>query len=110
MFASRGRLVFAAAVLVAAYFAYDAAVGAIHTYRLEQRRATAEAEVARLEAEKAYLEGVLDYVRSDAYAEQVARRELGWVREGETPFVVVGPTPEGEAPVLPWWRRPPSVP
>jgi cell division protein FtsB len=103
LLASRGRLVFAAAVLLAAYFAYDAALGAIRTYRLEQQRAAAEAELARLEAQRDYLQGVLDYVASDAYVEQVARRELGYVRDGEVPFLVVGPTPEPAKPG-PWWE------
>ncbi len=100
---SRGRIAFALAVLIAAYFAYDAALGAIRTYRLEQQRTAAEAELARLEAQRAYLQGVLDYVASDAYVEQVARRELGYVREGEVPFLVLGPTPEPVKPG-PWWE------
>jgi cell division protein FtsB len=104
LLASRGRLVFAAAVLLAAYFAYDAALGAIRTYRLEQQRSAAEAELARLEARRDYLRGVLDYVLSDAYVEQVARRELGYVRDGEVPFLVVGPTPEPGRPG-PWWEE-----
>lgn len=102
--ASRGRLVFIAAVLVASYFAYDAAVGAIRTYQLDQQRSAAEAELTRLQARREYLRGVLDYVASDAFVEQVARRELGYIREGETPFLVVGPTPI-PIPVGPWWEQ-----
>lgn len=102
--ASRGRLLFIAAVLLASYFAYDAAVGAIRTFQLDQQRAAAEAELARLEARRAYLQGVLDYVASDAFVEQVARRELGYIREGETPFLVVGPTQSPSA-VVPWWNQ-----
>jgi len=91
---------------MAGYFVYTAAVGAYRTHQLAEEKSKAHQEVATLENTKKYLEAVRDYVASDAYVEQQARRQLGYIRDGEVPFVVVSPplaestTPTGE-----WWQR-----
>jgi cell division protein FtsB len=104
--ASRSRLIFAAGVLVAAYFIYTAAAGAIQGHQLSQDRDAANRTVAELEAKKAYLGAVKQYVSSDAYVEQEARRSLGYIRDGEVPFSVISPGVEpGEAPDGEWWQR-----
>ena len=100
---SPSRLLFFLALLCAGYFAYTAVAGAVRAQRLDDQLAEYRQEIARLEQQRAYLEGVLEYVRSDEYVEQVARRELGYVREGEVPVVVVGPTPT-EPPPDEWWE------
>ena len=62
--------------------------------------------MAQLEAEKAYLQAVKDYVSSDAYVEQEARRRLGYIRDGEVPFVVISPAPQPQTETDgPWWQR-----
>ncbi|MEX0781240.1 MAG: septum formation initiator family protein [Dehalococcoidia bacterium] len=104
--ARRSRLIFGACALVAAYFIYTAAAGAVQGHRLSEDQDAADRSVANLEAKKAYLEAVKQYVSSDAYVEQEARRRLGYIRDGEVPFSVLSPgvepeeEPEGE-----WWQR-----
>ena len=63
-------------------------------------------EVQVLEDNRAYLQAVKDYVASDAYVEQQARRQLGYVRPGEIPFVVTGPElPKDANRTGEWWQR-----
>ena len=91
---------------MAVYFVYTAASTAIGTRRLESDEATARVEVAQLQDRAAYLEGVREYVQSDAFVEQEARRKLGWVREGEIPFVVISPPLEDSGDASgEWWER-----
>lgn len=103
----RGRWLFAGCVLVAVYFTYVAVAGAIHNHQLATERSVAAAEVDALTAKKAYLEGVRRYAGTDAYVEQQARRQLGYVRDGEVPFVVISPPPktDGTPAVGEWWQR-----
>lgn len=103
---SRGQLVFLVCLGVALYFTYTAAVGWYRNHQLAEQRDRAEAQLRALEDKKNYLEGVLTYVSSDDYVEQQARRELGYIRPGEVPFVVSGPTPVTEDVVAgDWWQR-----
>jgi len=88
---TRTRFAVIVCLAVAGYFAYTAATGWIRNQQLDDDRASAERRLAELEDSKAYLEGVRDYVASDAYVEQQARRQLGYIREGEVPFVVISP-------------------
>lgn len=104
--ASRSRLIFAAAMLIAAYFIYTAAEGAFRAHRISENRVQAEQDVADLEAKKAYLEAVKEYVGSDSYVEQEARRRLGYTRDGEVPFVVISPAPNADDQATgEWWQR-----
>ena len=99
-------MVFLACLLVAGYFAYTAAAGAYHSHQLRQDEAAAHATVERLHQQKAYLEAIRAYVSTDAYVEQEARRQLGYIRQGETPFVVLSPPlPEEPRKSGQWWER-----
>lgn len=103
---SRGQLVFLVCLGVALYFTYTAAVGWYRNHQLAEQRDRAEAQYSALEEKKAYLEAVLAYVSSDDYVEQEARRQLGYIRPGEVPFVVTGPAPASEGVVAgDWWER-----
>jgi cell division protein FtsB len=65
-----------------------------------------QVSVTELEETKAYLEGVRSYAGSDLYVEQEARRRLGYVRDGEVPFVVKSPPlEENEDTQGTWWER-----
>ncbi|MDQ4130025.1 MAG: septum formation initiator family protein [Actinomycetota bacterium] len=72
---------------------------------LNRKRAALTAEVERLERRAADLE-------DPVYIEELAREQLGLVRPGEIPYLVVAPDPEtgdmdprGDGPALPWYRR-----
>lgn len=103
---TRARLFFFACLIVAGYFTYTAISGSIRNHQLAEQRHEAEQRVAALEQKKAYIEAVRDYVSSDQYVEQEARRQLGYVFAGEVPFVVVSPQVQQDArPTGEWWER-----
>ena len=103
---SRARLLFLGCMVVAGYFVYSAVAGAIQSQRLTTERDQTAEQVQVLSDKKAYLEGVRQYVASDAYVEQVARRQLGYVREGEVPFIVTSPALKDDTKVQgEWWQR-----
>jgi cell division protein FtsB len=104
---SRSRLLFVVCLVVAGYFVYSAAIGAVHTHQLSQEEGDAGRQVQLLKEKKAYLEAVKNYVASDAYVEQQARRQLGYIRDREVPFVVVSPPlKEDSRPSSgDWWQR-----
>ena len=61
--------------------------GLIKAYRLANERDEIRAKVEKLRRENQYLRGELASLRSDKhYIEDMARRELGLVREGETVY------------------------
>jgi cell division protein FtsB len=103
---TRTRLLILLCLLVASYGVYTAASGWYRNDQLQADRIAAELRVQELQAKKAYLEGVREYVGSDAYVEQQARRQLGYGREGEVVFVVTSPAIEQEAGTGgSWWER-----
>ncbi len=103
---SRSRLIFVAGLVIAGYFAFTAVSGVIQNHKLALERAQSAAQVAQLEEKQKYLEAVRNYVASDQYVEQEARRQLGYIRDGEIPFVVTSPAPkEGSQPTGEWWQR-----
>ena len=86
----------------------------LRNYHLGQEEAQIRADLERLRYEHNQLSGIRDYLRSDAYIEDVARRTLGLVKPGETLVVVSGPAGEPAAVPTPapqatpgaaWWKR-----
>ncbi len=103
---TRTRFAVVVCLAVAGYFVYTAGTGWFRNQQLSDNRVAAEQHLAELEDRKAYLEGIRDYVASDAYVEQQARRQLGYIRDGEVPFVVISPPiQEDGAPSGSWWER-----
>jgi cell division protein FtsB len=98
-------LLFVGCLIIAAYFAFSFVGGWIQGQRLESDLDVARREVAVLEDKKARLQAVKRYVASDAYIEQEARRQLGYIRYGEIPFVIESPPVEQEGIVGEWWQR-----
>jgi cell division protein FtsB len=103
---TRTRLLILLCILVGSYGIYTAASGWYRTTQLQHNQDAAEERVQELYAKQAYLQGVKEYVASDAYVEQQARRQLGYGREGETVFVVTSPAIEQAAQLGgSWWER-----
>jgi cell division protein FtsB len=102
----------ALALLAAGFLALSITRNAVHNYQLRQDERDLRAELRQLDADREQLAAVHDYLTSDEYIENVARRVLGLVRPGETLVVVSGsaPTDAGTAPApghslaLPWWK------
>jgi cell division protein FtsB len=103
---SPARIAFAVCAVIAIYFASTAVQGAIRNERLADAQDEAAREVSELQDRKAYLGAIIAYVGSDEYVEQEARRQLGFVRQGEIAFVVVSPPVDQEDTTSPlWWER-----
>jgi cell division protein FtsB len=103
----RGRLLFLAALLIAGYFGYNAFVGMYRNQDLAEEQAGLRREVYDLAEQYRYLQGIKQYVSTDEYVEYEARTRLGYVRDGEVPFVVVSPEDENEGGTADgtWWER-----
>jgi cell division protein FtsB len=73
----------------------------ITSSQLERRRDALSAEIARLERENAELAADVAYAESPAYAERIAREQLGYAREGDVVVLPTFPdvTPEPDAPL-----------
>lgn len=103
---SRARLLFLGCMILAGYFVYTAVVGELHNRQLRTESAQALQQKDDLAQKEVYLQAVKQYVASDAYVEQEARRQLGYTRDGEIPFAVISPPVKQEAePAGDWWQR-----
>jgi cell division protein FtsB len=103
-------LLIAAALLVVGFLALSTGRNVVHHYQLRQDERALRDELRQLDADESDLTAVREYLESDEYIEDVARRVLGLVRPGETLVIVSGsesvalPTPAariGE----PWWKE-----
>ncbi len=93
-------------LLLTGYFVYTTSSGAVRQREQNADHDAAIAEIEDLRSRRDHLLAVYEYVASDAYVEQAARRDLGYVREGETAFVVQSPAPTtDQQPAGEWWER-----
>jgi cell division protein FtsB len=98
------------AIIVAGFLTLSIARNAIRNYQLHDEERALRAELRQLDADHDQLASVRDYLKSDEYIEDVARRVLGLVRPGETLVIVSGtearsePTP-ARTPGAAWWRE-----
>jgi cell division protein FtsL len=104
-----------AALIAIVYLAFTTGSYVVHYYQLRNEERELRQEIVDLDTERQQLTSVRDYLESDEYVEEVARRTLGLVRPGETLVIVSGtdpvatPTPEAsaEAPEPApeeWWK------
>lgn len=105
LFSNRSRLFFIACVLAGGYFVYTFVHAKIYSHALEDEQRAAEQRLFDLEQRYARLQGTRQYVASDAYVEQEARRRLGLARPGEIPFVIDSPPPPARENLGAWWER-----
>jgi len=102
-----------AAALIIGYVVFNTAHYVLHDYQIRHEEQAARDDIARLDADHAQLLALRDYLRSDEYVEEVARRVLGLVRPGETLVIVSGndsatatPAPPlSTTPGAPWWKE-----
>ena len=106
-------LVVLAAALIIGYVVFTTAHYVLHDYQIRNEEQTARTDISRLDADHAELLALRDYLKSDEYVEEVARRVLGLVHPGETLVVVsgtdnAGPTPTpavARTPGEAWWKE-----
>lgn len=71
-------------LVLGSFFLFSFVNQVIRHAQLEQFREAVRADVTRLKAEKTVLEQQVEYVESNAYAELIAREQLGYARAGDT--------------------------
>lgn len=64
---------------------------AVEGYQLRQEAKALQQHIDQLQKDNRQLSQKLDYYKSDQYIEKVAREELGLVRPGDVPVIVVSP-------------------
>lgn len=64
---------------------------AMQGYEMRQEAKAVEQQVDQLKRENRELATELEYYKSDQYIEKVAREELGLVRPGDVPVVIISP-------------------
>ncbi len=108
---SLARMVILLAAVAVGYFVFNAAKDTVLSHHLTQEEQQLHQQIDRLQSDKARLEALRDYLKTDEYVEGVARR-LGLVRPGETLVIVSStapatptPTPGGVASTKPWWEQ-----
>ena len=103
---TKTTLFFMVCLLLTGYFVYTASSGTVRQRQQNEDHEAALAEIEDLRSRRDHLLAVYDYVVSDAYVEQAARRELGYTRPGETAFIVLSPPPHSDEQVSgEWWER-----
>lgn len=106
------RVVILLATILVGYLLYATVDDILLSRRLNREEYGLQQEIVELTAQRAQLEAIGDFLRTDEYVEGVARRLLGLVRPGETLVVVSSsaptPTPEQEAAgeeSRSWWEN-----
>ncbi len=100
------QMVLAVAMLLLGLFLYAAVQTASQSYRLRQHEHDVYNQVQDLRAQRAELQGLLAYLKSDEYVEAFARQQFGLVKPGETLVQVNAPAAAAPArrPGERWWE------
>ncbi len=105
------RVVILLATLVVGYFLFNAAKDTLLSHHLTQEEQQLHQQIGQLQSDKARLQALRDYLKTDEYVEGVAHR-LGLVRPGETLVIVSStapatptPTPGGAISTASWWEQ-----
>src|SRR5205085_1043346 len=100
------QMVLAIALLLLGLFFYAIVQTASQSYRLRQHERQVYDQVQELRAQRAELQGLLTYLKSDEYVEAFARQQFGLVKPGETLVEVNAPSaaPTTWQPGEKWWE------
>lgn len=97
-------------VPVLVYLGVASTAKAFQTYQLQAEERKLRQEISRLEAQNKELQKQIEYLKSDAYVEKVAREQLNLIKPGETAVVVLSPTPVPTPPASSGEQAPPRQP
>jgi cell division protein FtsB len=105
-------LVVGAALLLMTYLGFTTAQYVLHDRDLRQQESQLHTDIAQLDRDHDQLVAVRDYLKSDEYVEEIARKVLGLVRPGETLVIVSSdavptpkPTANPERTPTDWWKE-----
>jgi cell division protein FtsB len=105
------------AALAITYLLFTTGHYVVHEYNLRESQSSIQRDINQLDRDHAQLVAVRDYLKSDEYIEDLARRVLGLVHPGETLVVVSSSAPKAAAtqspqapssaavtPAAEWWK------
>ena len=100
------HMVLAVALLLLGLFLYAAVQTAAQSYRLREHERQVFTEVQDLRRQRAELQGLLSYLKSDEYVEAFARQQFGLVKPGEILVQIDAPPapPVQRRPGEHWWE------
>jgi len=100
------HMVLAVALLLLGLFLYAGVQTAAQSYRLRQHEREMFVRVQELRQQRAELQGLLTYLKSDEYVEAFARQQFGLVKPGEILVQVDAPvaSPVQRRPGEKWWE------
>ena len=100
------QMVLSVALVLVVLFVYAMVQTAAQSYRLRQHEREVALQVQQLRAQRAELQGLLTYLKSDEYIEAFARQQFGLVKPGETLVQVDGPKASvpPRKPGEKWWE------
>lgn len=87
------QIALAATITALALIALSFSRVLVAEYRLDLQKHALQNDVARLRDQNQQLRSEIEYLRTDAAIEKLAREELGWTKPGETAVVVLAVTP-----------------
>ena len=98
------RSLYISLLLVVGFVVYSGVDGLLQASSLDVRIAETRSEIVELRTEADQLAALIAWLDSDAYIEQIAREDLGFVRPGEEAFGIRAPTRSSlEFARTPWW-------
>ena len=107
------RVIVALAVPLLLYGLVATGQKALDNYRLNQEADALRAEIATLRSQNIKLQQQIEQARTDTAIESIAREQLGLIKPGDHPLVLVNsgstapsaPAPVPTAPPRPVWRQ-----
>ena len=100
-----------AALLAITYLGFSTTRYVLHDRDLRHQESQLHADINQLDRDHAQLVAVRDYLKSDEYIDDIARRVLGLVRPGETLVIVSSdapttatPMPDAARTTTDWWK------
>jgi cell division protein FtsB len=104
-------LIVAACLVAVGLLAFNTGRNALRNYQLRQDAQALREDVRTLEREQEQLAALREYLGSNEYVEEIARRVLGLVKPGETLVIVSGtedqssvPQAAERPPGTAWWK------
>ena len=107
------RLIVGLAVPLLLYGLVATGQKALDNYRLNQEAEALRTEIAGLRSENIQLQLQIEHARTDTAIETIAREQLGLIKPGDHPLVLIdsgatappAPTPPSTVPPQPVWRQ-----
>ena len=87
-----GHIMLLLAIPLLAYLTFAVGSKALELYRLQERSREVRQEIDQLKDQNLALREQAEYLRSDSFIEDAARRQLGLIKPGDGSVILVAPS------------------